>query len=361
MFDFFKKKPIVTEPKLDEVNNPMLDQPASTDRTEAQTNVEEAEKVAESPTKTGLFARLKAQLTKSREAFTSGLSRLFLGKKQIDDELLEELETLLLQADVGFEATTHIIDALTDQVSRQVLKDPQALFDALAEQLETILSPVEQALVIDADAKPHVVLMVGINGAGKTTTIGKLAKYLQNQQHKVMLAAGDTFRAAAVEQLQTWGERNQIPVMAQKTGADSAAVIYDAIHSAKAKKMDVLLADTAGRLHTQNNLMDELKKVKRVIQKCDADAPHDVLLVLDASIGQNALNQAKEFHQAVGVTGLVITKLDGTAKGGVIFNLAQTMGIPVKFIGVGETLADLQVFNAKAFVDAFLDRPTAGQ
>jgi fused signal recognition particle receptor len=346
MFDFFKKKPIVTETPPEEVSNV------------AEVS-EVSQETGETPTKMGLFARLKSQLTKSREAFTSGLSQLFLGKKQIDDELLEELETLLLQADVGFEATTQIIDALTEQVSRQALKDPQALFEALASQLEAILTPVEQALVIDSDAKPHVVLMVGINGAGKTTTIGKLAKYLQRQQHQVMLAAGDTFRAAAVEQLQTWGERNQIAVMAQKTGADSAAVIFDAIHSAQAKNLDVLLADTAGRLHTQHNLMDELKKVKRVIQKCDADAPHDVLLVLDASIGQNAINQAKQFHEAVGVTGLVITKLDGTAKGGVIFNLAQTLGLPVKFIGVGEKIDDLQVFNAKAFVDAFLDRPAS--
>jgi len=308
------------------------------------------------PTQAGLFSRLKNQLSKSREAFTANLTDLFLGKKQIDDDLLEELETLLLQADVGYDASTMIIEALTEQVSRKALQDPAALLDALADQLLTILTPVEHPLETVIETPPFVILVVGINGAGKTTSIGKLAHFFQMKNQKLMLAAGDTFRAAAVEQLQTWGERNNLQVMAQNTGADSAAVIFDAIHSAKAKSLDLVIADTAGRLHTQTNLMDELKKVKRVIQKCDLAAPHEVLLVLDASIGQNALNQARQFNEAVGVTGLIITKLDGTAKGGVIFNLAQTLGIPVRFIGVGERIDDLQVFNAKDFVNAFLDR-----
>ncbi|WFE69154.1 signal recognition particle-docking protein FtsY [Thiomicrospira sp. R3] len=312
----------------------------------------QAPQTEEKPTKTGLFARLKNQLTKTRQAFSDGLANLILGKKEIDQDLLDDLEMLLLTADVGVDATDQIIQNLTGQVSRKELKDPQALIDALKHQLSDLLTPVNQPLVIDTSQKPFVILMVGVNGVGKTTTIGKLAKKFQLEGKSVMLAAGDTFRAAAVEQLQTWGERNKVPVIAQGTGADSAAVIFDAIQSAKAKKIDILIADTAGRLHTQSNLMEELKKVRRVIQKVEASAPHEVMLVLDAGTGQNAISQAKQFNAAMQLTGLVLSKLDGTAKGGVIFSLAQQLPIPVRYIGVGEKIDDLREFNAKEFTDA---------
>ncbi|WP_029933707.1 signal recognition particle-docking protein FtsY [Thiomicrospira pelophila] len=303
----------------------------------------------------GVFARLKTQLSKTRKVLNDGLADLVLGKKEIDQDLLDELEMLLLTADVGMDATDHIIQNLTQQVSRKELKDPEALIDSLKIQLRAMLEPVSQPLNIAKSDKPYVILMVGVNGVGKTTTIGKLAKKFQQEGKSVMLAAGDTFRAAAVEQLQTWGERNQVPVIAQGTGADSAAVVFDAIQSAQARKIDVLIADTAGRLHTQRNLMEELKKVKRVMSKVDDSAPHEVMLVLDASTGQNALSQARQFHEAMGLTGLVISKLDGTAKGGIVFSLAQQLGIPVRFIGVGESIDDLRVFNANEFTDALFE------
>ena len=302
--------------------------------------------------KSGLFSRLKDGLKRTRSGLTDGMSDLVLGKKTIDDELLEDIETLLLTADIGIEATTKLISELTRQVSRNELKDADALLESLQAQMASMLDRSEQTLQIDTSKKPYVILMVGINGAGKTTTIGKLAKRFQQDGHSVMLAAGDTFRAAAVEQLQTWGERNNIPVVAQHSGADSASVIFDAVQSAKAKGADILIADTAGRLHTQDNLMEELKKVKRVIQKLDNDAPHEVMLVLDAGTGQNALVQAKQFYEAVGVSGITLTKLDGTAKGGIIFAIAHQLGLPIRFIGVGESIDDLRPFEAEAFVKA---------
>jgi fused signal recognition particle receptor len=311
----------------------------------------------ETPKKAGLFARLKQGLSRTRNNFTAGLANLLLGKKTIDDELFEEIETLLLMADVGIEATQELIDDLTQQVARQQLTEPQALFQALRENMQALLQPVEIPLQIPKEqTTPYVILMIGINGAGKTTTIGKLAKRYQNQGYSVMLAAGDTFRAAAVEQLKAWGERNQVPVIAQHNRADSASVIYDALQAATARKIDILIADTAGRLHTQDNLMEELKKVQRVLKKLDTNAPHEVLLVIDAGIGQNALVQAQQFHQAIGITGLTLTKLDGTAKGGIIFAVAKQLRLPIRFIGVGEKIDDLRVFEAANFVEALLSR-----
>lgn len=315
-------------------------------------NTSKDENTPATENKTSLFGRLTASLGKTRATLTEGMANLFLGVRQIDDELLEELETHMLMADIGIDTTQGIIDDLTQRVSRKQLGNGEELLAALQEDLGQILKASSQPLEIDGSAKPYVILMVGINGAGKTTTIGKLAKQFQNQGKKVMLAAGDTFRAAAVEQLQVWGERNDIPVIAQGTGADSAAVIHDAVQAAQARKVDVLIADTAGRLHTQQGLMDELKKVKRVIQKLDSDAPHEVMLVLDAGTGQNALTQAKEFHQALGISGITVTKLDGTAKGGILFPIAQQLQLPIRYIGVGEGIDDLQVFNADQFVAA---------
>ena len=307
-------------------------------------------------TKKGMLGRLRDRLSKTRHNLTDGMADLVLGKKSIDDDLLEELETRLLSADVGIEATTRIISDLTKRVSRKELNNPEALFQALCDDMVEILKQVDQPLLIEKSTTPFVILVVGINGAGKTTTIGKLAKRFQNQGKSVMLAAGDTFRAAAVEQLQTWGERNNITVVAQGTGADSASVIYDAVESAKAKNIDVVIADTAGRLHTQVNLMDELIKIKRVMGKLDNSAPHETLLVMDAGFGQNGLVQAQQFNQAMGLTGLVLTKLDGTAKGGILFAIAEKLGIPIRFIGVGESIDDLREFHAAEFVDALLDR-----
>ncbi|MEN0104912.1 MAG: signal recognition particle-docking protein FtsY [Pseudomonas sp.] len=310
--------------------------------------------------KAGFFARLKQGLSKTSASLGEGMASLFLGKKAIDDDLLDEIETRLLTADVGVEATTAIIQSLTQKVARKQLEDSGALYKALQEELALLLKPVEQPLVIPAEKKPFVILVVGVNGAGKTTTIGKLAKKLQQEGKKVMLAAGDTFRAAAVEQLQVWGERNQIAVIAQHTGADSASVIFDAVQAATARGIDVLIADTAGRLHTKDNLMEELKKVRRVIGKLDDTAPHEVLLVLDAGTGQNAISQAKQFNQTVNLTGLALTKLDGTAKGGVIFALAKQFGLPIRYIGVGEGIDDLRTFEAEAFVQAlFAEREHA--
>jgi fused signal recognition particle receptor len=280
---------------------------------------------------------------------------LFLGAKEIDDELLEELETILITSDLGISATTEIIKKLTEQVDRSELKDPAALHQALKDELASILKVVEKPLEIDVQKKPYVILMVGVNGVGKTTTIGKLAKKYQGEGKSVMLAAGDTFRAAAVEQLQVWGDRNDVPVIAQHTGADSASVLFDAIESAKAKGVDVLIADTAGRLQNKDNLMQELQKVIRVMQKHDTTAPHEVMLVLDAGTGQNGLSQAKVFGESVGVTGITLTKLDGTAKGGIIFAIAKSLNLPIRFIGVGEQVDDLQTFVAKDFVKALFD------
>ena len=313
----------------------------------------------EAPAKLGFFARIKQGLSRTSSHFAEGLGNLFLGRKTIDEELFEELETQLLVADVGMEATTEIIDSLTARVARKQLNDVDALYQALRDQLTDLLRPVEKPLVIDSSKQPYVILVVGVNGVGKTTTIGKLAKRLQNEGNKVMLAAGDTFRAAAVEQLQVWGERNKVPVIAQHTGADSASVIYDALQAAKSRGIDVIIADTAGRLHNKNHLMDELSKVKRVMAKVDGSAPHEVLLVLDAGTGQNAVNQTETFREAAGVTGLVLTKLDGTAKGGVIFALSKKFGLPVRFIGVGEAIDDLQPFAAEPFIKALFNQTDA--
>ncbi|SFW46841.1 fused signal recognition particle receptor [Pseudomonas sp. NFACC19-2] len=310
--------------------------------------------------KPSFFARLKQGLSKTSASLGEGMASLFLGKKAIDDDLLDDLETRLLTADVGVEATTAIIGNLTKRVARKELADSGALYKALQEELVTLLKPVEQSLVIDTAKQPYVILVVGVNGVGKTTTIGKLAKKLQLEGKKVMLAAGDTFRAAAVEQLQVWGERNNIAVIAQHTGADSASVIFDAVQAAKSRGIDVLIADTAGRLHTKDNLMEELKKVRRVIGKLDETAPHEVLLVLDAGTGQNAINQAKQFNQTVNLTGLALTKLDGTAKGGVIFALAKQFGLPIRYIGVGEGIDDLRPFEAQAFVLALFEERERG-
>ncbi|MCC5855253.1 MAG: signal recognition particle-docking protein FtsY [Idiomarina sp.] len=310
------------------------------------------EKEAERPARKGWLQRLRDGLKKTSSSLGSGLSSLFLGKK-IDDELFEDLETQLLLADVGVETTSRIIQQLTEHASRKDLQDAEALYDKLKEELAKVLTPVSQPLVIPTDHQgPFVILMVGVNGVGKTTTIGKLARQFKSEGKSVMLAAGDTFRAAAVEQLQVWGERNDIPVIAQHTGADSASVLFDAVEAAKARKVDVLIADTAGRLQNKSNLMEELKKIVRVMKKLDPAMPHEVMLTLDAGTGQNAMNQTKIFNEAVGLTGLVMTKLDGTAKGGVIFALADRFGIPIRYIGVGEQLDDLRPFTAEEFVQA---------
>jgi fused signal recognition particle receptor len=309
----------------------------------------------DAPPKAGLFARLKSGLARTRHSLTEGVASLVLGSKAIDAELLEEIETTLLLADVGVEATREIIDDLTERVSRKELGNAEALMSALHEDMEAILAPVSVPLLITQEARPFVILMVGINGAGKTTTIGKLAHRLRQDGRSVMLAAGDTFRAAAVEQLQTWGERNGVPVIAQQQGADAASVIYDALEAARARGIDVLIADTAGRLHTQSNLMEELKKIRRVLGKLDPNAPHEVMLVVDAGTGQNALNQARQFHEVIGLTGIALTKLDGTAKGGIIFAIAKQLGLPIRFIGVGEGIENLREFNAGEFVEALFE------
>lgn len=345
--------PAVVEPAPVEVvaeAPPVVEVPAPVVAAPAVVEPEPAVATTET-SKTGFFARLKQGLSKTSASIGEGMASLFLGKKVIDDELLEDIETRLLTADVGVEATAVIIQSLTQKVARKQLTDADALYKSLQAELAAMLKPVEAPLVI-TPKKPFVILVVGVNGAGKTTTIGKLAKKLQGEGKKVMLAAGDTFRAAAVEQLQVWGERNKIPVIAQHTGADSASVIFDAVQAAKARNIDVLIADTAGRLHTKDNLMEELKKVRRVIGKLDADAPHEVLLVLDAGTGQNAISQAKQFNQTVQLTGLALTKLDGTAKGGVIFALAKQFGLPIRYIGVGEGIDDLRTFEAEPFVQA---------
>lgn len=311
------------------------------------------ESAQEESGKSSFFSRLKAGLGRTRSGFTDGLGSLLLGKKEIDDELLEEIETRLLTADVGMSATTTIIDELSLRLKRKDLADPEVLYQTLKEVLLEQLAVCDKPLEIPANLnKPFVILMVGVNGVGKTTTIGKLAKRFQNEGRSVMLAAGDTFRAAAVEQLAVWGERNDVPVVAQHTGADSASVIFDAYQSALAKNVDVLIADTAGRLHNKDNLMQELAKVVRVLKKLDEDVPQEIMLVLDATTGQNALSQAEHFSSAVEVSGLSLSKLDGTAKGGMVFAIAKQLGLPLRFIGIGEQLDDLRPFNAHDFVEA---------
>ncbi|AXT38927.1 signal recognition particle-docking protein FtsY [Alteromonas sp. BL110] len=329
---------------------------------EAQAKAQAEEKPKE---KKSLFARLKASLSRTKENLGSGIVSLFKGKT-IDDELYEDLETQLLVADVGMDTTQKIIDHLTDSASRKDLKDAEALLDIMKQQMSGMLSEVNQPLsevmkAHDSSEGPFVILMVGVNGVGKTTTIGKLAKQFQQEGKKVMLAAGDTFRAAAVEQLQVWGERNDIPVIAQHTGADSASVLYDALEAAKSRGTDILIADTAGRLQNKNNLMEELKKVVRVMKKINPNAPHEVMLTLDAGTGQNAISQAKLFNEAVGLTGITLTKLDGTAKGGVIFSIADKFKIPIRYIGVGESIDDLRQFDGQEFIDAlFSEMDTPG-
>lgn len=315
---------------------------------------------SESSAKSKRFlGRLRGGLSRTRASMTEGVARVLLGKKTIDADLLEAIEEQLLLADVGVAATDSLIAALTDRLKRKALQDPTALIDALRDECQSLLIPCQQPLIIPQQQKPFVILMVGVNGAGKTTTIGKLAQALQAQKKSVMLAAGDTFRAAAIEQLQAWGDQHNVPVIAQKAGSDSAAVIYDALQSATAKNIDVLIADTAGRLHTQDHLMEELKKVKRVMTKVDSTAPHEVLLVLDAGIGQNAVAQAEVFNHALGITGLTLTKLDGTAKGGMIFTIAKQLELPIRYIGVGEAADDLREFNAAEFVSALFAEDSA--
>jgi fused signal recognition particle receptor len=302
----------------------------------------------------GFLARLRARVNRG----TSWVADLLVGR-QVDEALLEELEMRLLAADVGVEATESVLSDLHAKVERSELADARALVDALAASLVAILKPVERPLEIDRAKKPFVILVVGVNGSGKTTTIGKLAKRLKDDGYSVMLAAGDTFRAAAVEQLEAWAARNRVPIVAQAAGADPAAVIFDAVQSAKARDTDVLIADTAGRLHTQSHLMDELAKIARVVRRLDADAPHEVLLVLDANLGQNAVRQAEQFRNAIGVTGIAVTKLDGTAKGGIVVAIARRFGLPIRFVGVGEQAADFGIFDARSYVEGLL-RPAAG-
>lgn len=302
------------------------------------------------------FSRIVTGLSRTRSTLSGGMASLFLGQKTIDEDLLEEIETVLLSADVGVEATTQIITSLTEKVERNQLSDPSALNEILQQELKALLDESSQPLSVENNGQPFVILMVGVNGVGKTTTIGKLAKRFQQEGKSVMLAAGDTFRAAAVEQLQVWGDRNNVPVVAQHTGADSASVIFDAVQSAQAKGVDVVIADTAGRLQNKDNLMAELEKVVRVMQKLDGAAPHEVMLVLDAGTGQNALSQAQLFKQVVGVSGITLTKLDGTAKGGIIFAIGKQLGLPIRFIGVGEQIDDLRPFDSEEFVKALFEK-----
>lgn len=304
--------------------------------------------------KKGFWRGLKSGLGKTRNRLAAGVGNLLLGEKVVDDTVMEDLETALLMTDVGVEATNAIMEALAARVNRRELNNTRALHGALKTELKAMLEPLEKPLIINSEQGPCVILFVGVNGVGKTTTIGKLAKRLKDQGLSVMLAAGDTFRAAAVEQLQAWGDSNDIAVVAQQQGADSASVVFDAVNSATARKVDVLIADTAGRLQAKTHLMDELVKIKRVMSRIDSRAPHETLLVLDAGVGQNALSQVKEFHSAVGLTGLVLTKLDGSAKAGIIFAISKLYDIPVYFVGVGEQVEDLQVFEGEPFVDALL-------
>jgi fused signal recognition particle receptor len=345
MIKFFKKKNQADKENKDPGS---VAEPAITE----QPGHSATETVAEPPAQE---AQLNEKLGKTQANFGKKMKQLFAIKKKIDEDLFEELETMLLMADVGATATMDVLEKVRKSLKRRNLSDSDAVFAALREQLTELAQVVEQPLVIDASKKPFVILVVGVNGVGKTTTIAKLARQFKSQGKKVMLAAGDTFRAAAVEQLKTWGEREDIPVMAQSTGADAASVIFDAMNSATAKQMDVLIADTAGRLHTQANLMQELEKISRVMRKSDETAPHETLIVIDGGTGQNAISQVREFNNTNQLTGVVITKLDGTPKGGVLFNLAQEFGIPVRYIGVGEKSADLKPYRAAEFVDAIIE------
>lgn len=342
-------KPVVSQPIPTVVSHPISVPPRAVEIAPA----------APVEQKTSFFSRLKTGLRRTSSSFSEGVGNLFLGKKAIDDALFEELETQLLLADVGIDATQLIIGNLTKRVSRKELADADALYRALQDELKALVAPCTAPLAIDTARKPFVILMVGVNGVGKTTTIGKLAKRFQSEGKSVLLAAGDTFRAAAVEQLQVWGERNNVPVIAQHTGADSASVLFDALQAAQSRGIDVLIADTAGRLHNKDNLMEELKKIVRVMRKLDPSAPHEVLLVLDAGTGQNALAQVKHFQAAVGVSGLALTKLDGTAKGGIIFAISRQSGLPIRFIGVGEQIDDLRPFDADEFIGALFQREPA--
>ena len=339
------------EPEVVEPETPVDDSVSDFIATDSAEVAEFHEETQERPKRAGLFSRLVKGLMRTRESIGTGFMALFRGKK-LDDDLFDELETQLLTADLGVETTQRIMQNLIKQAKFHQLKDAEALYDLLKQEMAAILQPVSQPLQIDSSKTPYVILMIGVNGVGKTTTIGKLAKHFQAQGKSVMLAAGDTFRAAAVEQLQVWGQRNHIPVIAQHTGADSASVIFDAIQAAKSRNIDILIADTAGRLQNKGHLMEELKKIVRVMKKLDDSAPHEVMLTLDASTGQNAISQAKLFGEAVGVNGITLTKLDGTAKGGVIFAIANQFGIPIRYIGVGEAIEDLRPFEANDFIEA---------
>jgi len=344
---FRRNKPSTEQPEVASEPSPVERPPA------VAAEVPEPDAVVAQPEtdEQGVLGQLRAGLSRTSGQLAAGVGRLFLGRKEIDPSVLEDLESELLMADVGIDATMEITGRLTERVARRDLVDGDAVYAALQQELQEMLAPCEKALDTGS-ATPYVILMVGVNGAGKTTTIGKLARRLQLEGRSVMLAAGDTFRAAAVEQLQTWGERHAIPVVAQATGADSASVIFDAVQAAQARGVDVLIADTAGRLHNKDHLMEELKKVVRVIGKLDPSAPHEIMLVLDAGMGQNALAQAENFRETVGVTGITLTKMDGTAKGGIIFAIAQKLGLPIRFIGVGEKAEDLRPFVASEFIDA---------
>ncbi|AXP40913.1 signal recognition particle-docking protein FtsY [Haemophilus influenzae] len=349
----FEANDLVEEEKIQEISTALepieeiIDAKNLEDDLQPVAEIETREK----PSEGGFFSRLVKGLLKTKQNIGAGFRSFFLGKK-IDDELFEELEEQLLIADIGVPTTSKIIKNLTEHASRKELQDAELLYQQLKVEMANILEPVAKPLVIDNTKKPYVILMVGVNGVGKTTTIGKLARKFQAEGKSVMLAAGDTFRAAAVEQLQVWGERNHIPVVAQSTGSDSASVIFDAMQSAAARNIDILIADTAGRLQNKNNLMDELKKIVRVMKKYDETAPHEIMLTLDAGTGQNAISQAKLFNEAVGLTGISLTKLDGTAKGGVIFAIADQFKLPIRYIGVGEKIEDLREFNAKEFIEA---------
>lgn len=349
----FEANDLVEEEKIQEISTAL--EPVE-EIIEAKNLEDDLQPVAEietreKPSEGGFFSRLVKGLLKTKQNIGAGFRSFFLGKK-IDDELFEELEEQLLIADIGVPTTSKIIKNLTEHASRKELQDAELLYQQLKVEMADILEPVARPLEIDSTKKPYVILMVGVNGVGKTTTIGKLARKFQAEGKSVMLAAGDTFRAAAVEQLQVWGERNHIPVVAQSTGSDSASVIFDAMQSAAARNIDILIADTAGRLQNKNNLMDELKKIVRVMKKYDETAPHEIMLTLDAGTGQNAISQAKLFNEAVGLTGISLTKLDGTAKGGVIFAIADQFKLPIRYIGVGEKIEDLREFNAKEFIEA---------
>lgn len=339
MFSFFKKEP----KKAPETQSAPQ---------EISQVVSEAVSINKKPS---LFSRLKSSLSRTRTQLSSKLANLVLGKKQIDAELLSQLEKILLEADVGITVTKAVIEKLTQSLNRQQLKNADDLFIQLKSELKQHLLPLERPLQVVTDKKPFVIMMVGVNGTGKTTSIGKLAHRFKQEGYNLALAAGDTFRAAAVEQLETWANRLAVPIIKQQTGADSASVIFDALQSAQSKQQDILIADTAGRLHTKSNLMDELKKIKRVLGKLDPTAPHEVLLVIDATTGQNALQQATVFTKEIGVTGLILSKLDGTARGGIIFAIGQQLGLPIRYIGVGEEVEDLRPFDANAFVEALFE------